>query len=108
MKYKELDDYIDLLRLQGSEELKVFLIEKHRRFAKSVCSIYTDPDRGIPFIKKSKRRYWNEHWYRAGAKLFLYTFSAVRLTVFTKRGSEPDAGHVDTKHALHYNCPGAL
>jgi len=33
MTYRELTDYIDLLRLQGSEELKVFLIEKHRRFA---------------------------------------------------------------------------
>jgi lipopolysaccharide export system permease protein len=33
MTYRELSDYIDLLRLQGSDELKVFLIEKHRRFA---------------------------------------------------------------------------
>jgi lipopolysaccharide export system permease protein len=33
MTYIELTDYIDLLRMQGSEELKVFLIEKHRRFA---------------------------------------------------------------------------
>jgi lipopolysaccharide export system permease protein len=29
----ELNDYIDLLRLQGSDELKLFLIEKYRRFA---------------------------------------------------------------------------
>jgi lipopolysaccharide export system permease protein len=33
MKYKELNVYIKLLQLQGSEELKVFLIEKHRRIA---------------------------------------------------------------------------
>lgn len=33
MTYRELDDYIDLLKLQGSEEQKVFLIEKHRRYA---------------------------------------------------------------------------
>ncbi|MGQ9619430.1 MAG: LptF/LptG family permease [Bacteroidales bacterium] len=33
MKYKELNDYIDLLRLQGSDELKLFLVEKQRRFA---------------------------------------------------------------------------
>ena len=33
MTYKELNDYIDLLRLQGSDELKLFLIEKHGRFA---------------------------------------------------------------------------
>ena len=33
MKYKELNDYIKLLQLQGSDELKVFLIEKHRRIA---------------------------------------------------------------------------
>lgn len=33
MKYTELNEYIDLLRLQGSDELKLFLIEKHRRFA---------------------------------------------------------------------------
>jgi lipopolysaccharide export system permease protein len=33
MTYKELDEYIDLLRLQGSDELKVFLIEQHRRFS---------------------------------------------------------------------------
>lgn len=33
MKYTELNDYIDLLKLQGSDELKLFLIEKHRRFA---------------------------------------------------------------------------
>jgi lipopolysaccharide export system permease protein len=33
MTYRELKDYISLLQLQGSEELKLFLIEKHRRFA---------------------------------------------------------------------------
>ena len=33
MTYRELDDYIDLLRMQGSDELKLFLIEKHRRYA---------------------------------------------------------------------------
>lgn len=33
MTYRELNDYIKLLRLQGSDELKLFLIEKHRRFA---------------------------------------------------------------------------
>jgi lipopolysaccharide export system permease protein len=33
MTYRELDDYIGLLKLQGSDELKVFLIEQHRRFA---------------------------------------------------------------------------
>jgi len=33
MTYRELGDYISLLQLQGSEELKLFLIEKHRRFA---------------------------------------------------------------------------
>jgi lipopolysaccharide export system permease protein len=33
MTYNELGDYISLLRLQGSEELKLFLIEKHRRIA---------------------------------------------------------------------------
>jgi lipopolysaccharide export system permease protein len=33
MTYRELDNYIKLLQLQGSDELKLFLIEKHRRFA---------------------------------------------------------------------------
>jgi lipopolysaccharide export system permease protein len=33
MTYRELEDYIDLLRLQGSEELKLFLIEKYKRYA---------------------------------------------------------------------------
>lgn len=33
MTYHELNDYIDLLKLQGSDELKLFLVEKHRRFA---------------------------------------------------------------------------
>ena len=33
MTSSELDDYIKLLRLQGSDELKLFLIEKYRRFA---------------------------------------------------------------------------
>ena len=33
MTSRELNDYIDLLRLQGSDELKLFLIEKYRRFA---------------------------------------------------------------------------
>jgi len=33
MTSRELDDYINLLRLQGSDELKLFLIEKYRRFA---------------------------------------------------------------------------
>lgn len=33
MTYNELNQYIDLLRSQGSDELKLFLIEKHRRFS---------------------------------------------------------------------------
>jgi lipopolysaccharide export system permease protein len=33
MTYHELNDYIELLKLQGSDELKLFLIEKHRRFS---------------------------------------------------------------------------
>jgi len=33
MTSRELNDYIDLLTLQGSDELKLFLIEKYRRFA---------------------------------------------------------------------------
>ncbi len=33
MTSRELDNYINLLRLQGSDELKLFLIEKYRRFA---------------------------------------------------------------------------
>jgi lipopolysaccharide export system permease protein len=33
MTYRELYNYIELLQMQGSEELKVFLIEKHRRYA---------------------------------------------------------------------------
>jgi lipopolysaccharide export system permease protein len=33
MTSRALNSYIDLLRLQGSDELKLFLIEKYRRFA---------------------------------------------------------------------------
>jgi lipopolysaccharide export system permease protein len=33
MTYRELDDYIKQLQMQGSDELKLFLIEKHRRYA---------------------------------------------------------------------------
>lgn len=33
MTYNELNSYIGLLKLQGSDELKLFLIEKHRRIA---------------------------------------------------------------------------
>ena len=33
MMYNELNNYIVQLRMQGSEELKLFLIEKHRRIA---------------------------------------------------------------------------
>jgi lipopolysaccharide export system permease protein len=33
MTYRELEDYINLLRLQGSDELKLFLIEKYKRYA---------------------------------------------------------------------------
>ncbi len=33
MKYNELNDYIGQLKLQGSDELKIFLVEKHRRFS---------------------------------------------------------------------------
>jgi lipopolysaccharide export system permease protein len=33
MTFNELNDYIKQLKLQGSEELKLFLIEKHRRFS---------------------------------------------------------------------------
>ena len=35
MTYRELNDYISLLRLQGSDELKLFMIEKQRRFSNS-------------------------------------------------------------------------
>lgn len=33
MTYRELNNYIVLLRMQGSDELKLFLIEKHKRIA---------------------------------------------------------------------------
>jgi lipopolysaccharide export system permease protein len=33
MTYNELNNYIDILRMQGSDELKLFLIEKQKRFA---------------------------------------------------------------------------
>jgi lipopolysaccharide export system permease protein len=33
MTYSELNNYIEVLQLQGSDELKLFLIEKYRRFA---------------------------------------------------------------------------
>jgi lipopolysaccharide export system permease protein len=33
MTYYELNDYINLLKLQGSDELKLYLIERHKRFA---------------------------------------------------------------------------
>lgn len=33
MTYRELKDYINQLKLQGSDELKLFLVEKHRRIA---------------------------------------------------------------------------
>jgi lipopolysaccharide export system permease protein len=35
MTFNELNEYINLLRLQGSEELKLYLIEKHRRYSTS-------------------------------------------------------------------------
>ena len=35
MTYRELNDYISLLRLQGSDELKLYMIEKQRRFSNS-------------------------------------------------------------------------
>jgi lipopolysaccharide export system permease protein len=35
MTYNELNDYINLLRLRGSDELKLFMIEKQRRFSNS-------------------------------------------------------------------------
>lgn len=33
MNFSELNNYIDVLRLQGSDELKLYLNEKHRRYA---------------------------------------------------------------------------
>jgi lipopolysaccharide export system permease protein len=33
MTYNELNNYINLLKLQGSDELKLYLIEKHKRIA---------------------------------------------------------------------------
>ncbi|MDX9929522.1 MAG: LptF/LptG family permease [Bacteroidales bacterium] len=33
MTYRELYEYIDVLKMQGSEELKLFLVEKHRRYS---------------------------------------------------------------------------
>jgi lipopolysaccharide export system permease protein len=35
MTFKELNNYIDLLKLQGSDELNLYLIEKHRRYSNS-------------------------------------------------------------------------
>jgi lipopolysaccharide export system permease protein len=35
MTYRELNNYIDLLKLQGSDELKLFQLEKYRRFSDS-------------------------------------------------------------------------
>ncbi len=35
MNYGELNKYIDLLKLQGSDELKLYLNERHRRYANS-------------------------------------------------------------------------
>jgi len=35
MTYHELNEYISLLRLQGSDELKLYMIEKQRRFSNS-------------------------------------------------------------------------
>jgi lipopolysaccharide export system permease protein len=35
MTYHELNDYISLLKLQGSDELKLYMIEKQRRFSNS-------------------------------------------------------------------------
>jgi len=33
MNFMELEDYISLLKLQGSDELKIFQIERHKRYA---------------------------------------------------------------------------
>ncbi len=33
MTFRELEDYIDLLKLQGSDELKIFQIERHKRYS---------------------------------------------------------------------------
>jgi lipopolysaccharide export system permease protein len=33
MNFRELNNYIELLKMQGSDELRLFLIEKHRRIS---------------------------------------------------------------------------
>ena len=62
MTYKELNDYIKFLRLQGSDELKLFLIEKHRRFA-NPFAVFILTLIGVTLSsQKSKGR--NRHEYR--------------------------------------------
>jgi lipopolysaccharide export system permease protein len=51
MTYEELNDYINQLRLQGSDELKLFLVEKHRRIA-NPFAIFILTLIGIAFFKK--------------------------------------------------------
>ena len=54
MTYNDLNEYIDLLELQGSDELKVFLIEKHRRFA-SPFAVFILTLIGVTLSSKNSR-----------------------------------------------------
>ena len=83
MTYRELDDYIKLLQFQGSDELKLFLIEKVQEVCQPVRSLYSYSYRGITFIKEGERRYRNEYRTGADTKLFLYPVPSVCLTILS-------------------------
>jgi len=54
MTFRELEDYIDLLKMQGSDELKLFLIEKHRRYA-NPFAVFILTLIGVSLSSKKKR-----------------------------------------------------
>lgn len=54
MTNRDLNDYIGLLKIQGSDELKLFLIEKHRRFA-SPFAVFILTLMGVSLSSKKMR-----------------------------------------------------
>ena len=108
MTYSELDDYIKVLQLQGSDELKLFLIEKHRRFANPFAVFILT----LIGVTLSSRKIRGGIGMNIGigtdAQFFLYFISSVCLTVLAQGKSRPQTGNVDTKSPLFGNWHGAL
>jgi len=101
MTYNELNDYIKQLRLQGSDELNLFLIEKHRRIA-NPFAVFILTLIGVSLPPEGKGRYRNE--YRIGLGL---SFSYILFMQLPRSSRSKEtwtyAGYVDPEYPVCSN-----